>query len=300
MAPKTPVFLLKTKSTPTDAYEEIFSRHDDGFDFEPVFVPVLEHSFDDTGMTKVHHLLRSNSVSSAEGSPYGGMIFTSQRAVEAFSALVQEGNGINGTEKWPDLSAIPIYSVGPATTRALKAVPVPKDSPLHIFGEHTGYGQELAQYILKHYAEWYQDRQDLPPLLFLVGEQRRDVIPKVLGAASYKVDEVVVYRTGVMESFRSDFDQWLDKTQDRPTRWVVVFSPTGCESMLSALGILDGADKSRLRDSERKTYIATIGTTTRDHLIQEFAFSPEACAAQPSPEGVWHGITQFTKNLLKQ
>ncbi|KAK0648732.1 tetrapyrrole biosynthesis, uroporphyrinogen III synthase [Cercophora newfieldiana] len=295
MSPKTPVFLLKTKSTPGDAYEELFSRTDDGFNFEPVFVPVLEHSFDETGMTKVRGVLRSNSVSNAQGSPYGGMIFTSQRAVEAFSSLVQEG--ANGSEPWPDLSGIPIYSVGPATTRALKAVPVPSQYPLNIFGEHTGYGQELAQFILKHYAEWYKDRPMMPPLLFLVGEQRRDVIPRVLGAASFPVDEVVVYRTGVMQSFRKDFDQWLEETADRPERWAVVFSPTGCEAMLSALGVLDG---QKLRDSERKTFIATIGTTTRDHLIREFAFHPEVCAAQPSPEGVWHGITQFTKRLVKQ
>ncbi|KAK0611158.1 tetrapyrrole biosynthesis, uroporphyrinogen III synthase [Immersiella caudata] len=299
MSTKTPVFLLKTKSTPGDAYDELFSSTDDGFDFEPVFVPVLEHHFDETGMTRVRQVLRNNSVSSAQGSAYGGMIFTSQRAVEAFSALIQEGAS-NGTELWPDLGGVPIYSVGPATTRALKAVPVPSAHPLNIFGEHTGYGTDLAQFILKHYAEWYKDRSSMPPLLFLVGEQRRDVIPKVLGAASYPVDEVVVYRTGVMQSFRSDFDQWLDKTADRAARWVVVFSPTGCEAMLSALGVLGAAGVSTLRDSARKTYIATIGTTTRDHLIREFAFHPEVCAAQPSPEGVRHGITQFTKHLVKQ
>jgi len=299
MSPKTPVFLLKTKSTPGDSYEELFSRPADGFDFEPVFVPVMEHRFDDAGMARVRELLRSSSVSNAQGSSYGGLIFTSQRSVEAFSALVQEG--VHGADAWLDFSKIPVYSVGPATTRALKAVPVPSASPLNIFGEHTGNGEDLAHFILEHYAEWYPDRSPRPPLLFLVGEQRRDVIPRVLGASSIQVDEVVVYGTGVMQSFRNDFDQRLSETADRPSRWVVVFSPTGCESMLSALGMLgEASGGSKVGDSVRRTYIATIGPTTRDYLVKNFAFQPDVCAAQPSPESIWHGITQFTKELVKQ
>lgn len=87
---KTPVFLLKTKSVPGDGYEELLSTPADGLDFEPSFVPVLEHSFVEDGMAKVRAVLRNRSIGTAEGSAYGGLIFTSQRAVEAFTRLVEE------------------------------------------------------------------------------------------------------------------------------------------------------------------------------------------------------------------
>lgn len=280
MSTKTPIFLLKTKSTPADAYEEQFSAKADGFDFEPVFVPVLEHRFDDHGLSHVRQVLKDNGIGRAEGKAYGGMIFTSQRAVEAFSSLVQEGQF--------DFPDIPVYSVGPATTRALKAVRT--TTQLHVFGEDTGNGETLAPYIIEHYGEWYKDRAVKPPLLFLVGAQRSVVIPRVLKAASIYAEEVVVYNTGVMESFRTDFGHLLQKTADRPKRWVVVFSPTGCNSMLEVLGLLEG----KPRGQSPTTHIATIGPTTRDYLVNKFAFHPDVCAAQPSPEGVWNGITQFS------
>lgn len=85
------MFLLKTRSTPTDAYEELFSTPSNGFDFEPHFVPVLEHRFEDEGMAKIKSLLLAKGISREANSPYGGLVFTSQRAVEAFSHLVQGG-----------------------------------------------------------------------------------------------------------------------------------------------------------------------------------------------------------------
>ncbi|KAK3346247.1 tetrapyrrole biosynthesis, uroporphyrinogen III synthase [Lasiosphaeria hispida] len=291
MPPKTPIFLLKTRSTPGDAYEELFSTSaDDGFDFEPIFVPVLEHRFDEVGMATVRNLLRDQLIGRAWDSHYGGLVFTSQRAVEAFTALVREGRDRDG---WLDLLDIPVYSVGPATTRALRAVP--QDTPLQIFGEHTGNGADLARFIVEHYTKWYKDRPSRPPLLFLVGEQRRDIIPRVLAASSIPIDEVVVYGTGVVQSFKGDFEQLLQGTADRPLRWVVVFSPTGCDSMLSALDLLDeNTDRAKPMLPGRRTYIATIGPTTRDYLVKKFAYTPNVCSEQPTPEGVRKGIARYS------
>jgi len=61
----------------------------------------------------------------------------------------------------------------------------------------------------------------LPPLLFLVGEQRRDIIPKTLTSPSLppdrliQVDELVVYETGVMESFPTDLDRAIQNIQSQ-------------------------------------------------------------------------------------
>lgn len=93
MSQKTPVLLLKTKSVPGDAYEELFSAPPDGVSYEPSFVPVLKHQFGNDGMAKVRSVLQSRAISTEEGSAYGGLIFTSQRAVEAFTKLVEERRG---------------------------------------------------------------------------------------------------------------------------------------------------------------------------------------------------------------
>jgi uroporphyrinogen-III synthase len=87
------VLLLKTKSTPNDGYEEQFSAVKEGHSFEPVFVPVLEHQLLEEGLSVVRGLLQKKKISRDVDAKYGGLIFTSQRAVEAFAKLVAEGKG---------------------------------------------------------------------------------------------------------------------------------------------------------------------------------------------------------------
>lgn len=92
MTPSIPVLLLKTKSSPGDAYEDLFSASQhDGLSFAPEFVPVLQHTFLDAGMKQVEALLRDRRIGTGPQAEYGGLIFTSQRAVEAFVKLVQDG-----------------------------------------------------------------------------------------------------------------------------------------------------------------------------------------------------------------
>lgn len=91
-----PLFLLKTKSTPHDGYQERFSAVNGGLQFVPTFVPVLEHQLLEEGMSIARELLQEKKIASGKGGgiEYGGMIFTSQRAVEAFTKLVEEGKGM--------------------------------------------------------------------------------------------------------------------------------------------------------------------------------------------------------------
>jgi uroporphyrinogen-III synthase len=191
------------------------------------------------------------------------------------------------------LAKVPFYVVGPATFRSLSSVTgIP---PTQILGAHTGSGEALAQFILTHYATLYPD-EEKPPLLFLVGEQRRDVIPKTLGANGIAVEELVVYETGITESFEENFKAVLSKTEltafDGP-RWAVVFSPAGCEAMLRSLHLLDPEERAQQMAGRRRTLVATIGPTTRDFLRDKFGFDPDVCAASPSAEGLGDGIAQF-------
>lgn len=307
-----PVLLLKTQSTPNDSYCEKLTaaRLPNGRRLTPVFVPVMLHKFDDDGIDMLRSLLRHQKISGRPDASFGGMIFTSQRAVEAFAHVVNTERTIQPPD-WPHLQDIPIYSVGPATSRALRAVS--QHTTLQVFGEHTGTGAALAHYMLDHYGGWYHDRPTKPSLLFLVGEQRRDIIPKTLMDPSLAADrrimvtEKVIYGTGIMESFPEDFDRELTaaavisrKASSLPSRWVVVFSPTGCDSMLRGLGMLDNVGKVVPGRRDDRTLIATIGPTTRDFLIDTFGFYPDVCAAKPSPDGVLAGIVDFETRIASK
>lgn len=79
-----PVLLLKTKSIPNDSYQDHFSTPESPFN--PSFVPVLEHQPNDANLQNIKTLLRERRLSVR----YGGMIFTSQRAVEGFARIVGE------------------------------------------------------------------------------------------------------------------------------------------------------------------------------------------------------------------
>jgi len=83
-------------------------------------------------------------------------------------------------------------------------------------------------------------------LLFLVGEVRRDVIPRVLGGAGewrrIQVEEVEVYKTVVRDDFEGVFRRRIEQLnrESHETIVVVVFSPSGCEAMLRVIGWGDG------------------------------------------------------------
>ncbi|KIW28184.1 uncharacterized protein PV07_07866 [Cladophialophora immunda] len=427
--PTIPVLLLKTRSQPHDAYEEYFAASCSATIittttaqstdpphpvFVPEFVPVLDHRANTENLGVLEELLKRGRLSER----YGGMIFTSQRAVEAWADVVkrvergaerrqpggeddEQQGGVSASR--PDLGlgvtrtsntttdhdvdgtsppaagplldddfAFPLYTVGPATSRALNtlvaesAALAPSSSPFSrlrpaVLGAHTGTGDKLAQYILTHYnglharrLYTFYDAPRLPftpvmgptpgqrmgrddarlrkkPLLFLVGEQRRDVIPKTLADREGRlapeeripVDELEVYTTVVMESFQDDFRRRIATAAAAPASSkeegganglvvvVVVFSPQGCEAMLRSLDYIDQGraltDRARNRWADRvedhdatatpaqRYVIVTIGPTTRDHLRDKYGFDPDVCAARPSPEGVGTGLMEFLR-----
>jgi uroporphyrinogen-III synthase len=284
---RIPILLLKTKSSPHDVYEEYFSAFQDG-SFDPVFVPVLEHRFKEDSLRQVREYVTSGGL--AGGSKYGAMIFTSQRAVEAFTKVVED---IRSTAAGPldDLlpATTPLYVVGPATARGLRSLKL----QCPILGEECGNGEALASFILDHYYTTHKEAPK-PPILFLVGDKRRDIIPKSLESNSLpperrsKVDELVIYETGYMQSFKPEFSSiWEQNCKcGVEKQWVVVFSPTGCQEMLESLDMLDDNGRAKPVLDRQGILIATIGPTTRDYLETRFGFTSDVCAKQPSPEGI--------------
>lgn len=305
---KCPVLLLKTKSIPTDHYEELLSSAGSGY--SPSFLPVLEHHFKEDVVSWLKQTVidggfarraNGNSPEKTHVSGFGGLIFTSQRAVEAFASVVDSIGRENISQLLPD--SLPLYVVGPATARGLRSIGL--NCP--VLGEETGNGGALAKFMLQHYNGLPQS-QTAPfgtklPLLFLVGEVRRDIIPKTLQSADLElrieVDERIVYETGEMESFHLDFSKTLAENAQAGVihQWVAVFSPQGCRAMLRCLGWLDestGRYDPELEKSQRRvTNIATIGPTTRDYLIEEFGFTPHVSADKPSAQGLIDAIRSY-------
>ncbi|KAK4548765.1 hypothetical protein LTR36_008538 [Oleoguttula mirabilis] len=312
-----PVYLLKTKSSPSDTYEEYFDTLDHGNGtYNPIFVPVLEHRFRDDALRTLRRSAERFAFAGGSeaneaklrkathnpGKKYAGIIFTSQRAVDAFGSVVAKVDPTKFEALFD--KDMPLYVVGPATARGVKALGL----PCPVIGEETGNGETLAQFILEHRESLSRDITHLDsralPLLFLVGEQRRDIIPRSLQsedlppAQRVPVTEVIVYETGEMAMFEEDFADLLTHAKSTGVReqWVVVFSPQGCEAMLSALGWLDertgnySPARREAVSSTVATRVATIGPTTRDYLMQEYAYDPDVCAEKPSPEGLGAGI----------
>lgn len=105
--PPIPILLLKTKSSPHDGYDDYFSANN----YVPSFIPVLEHRFHAENLARVRDLFAAGAfepnaetadttetakadtslADTVSGRRYGGMIFTSQRAVEAFGSMLEGG-----------------------------------------------------------------------------------------------------------------------------------------------------------------------------------------------------------------
>jgi uroporphyrinogen-III synthase len=236
----------------------------------------------------------------------------------------------------------PLYVVGPATSHTLSTLlshsPLLTSLPCQIHGASTGNGESLARFILKHYNHLHYhayfslyeaprlpfvpligNRSEQYPrlesgdqrlrkkgLLFLVGETRRDVIPRVLGedglgeSERVGVEEVEVYRTGVMGGFEGVFREEVDRLvgEGHERIVVVVFSPSGCEAMLRVIGWRGGGGGEDSATTERnrgRFVVATIGPTTRDYLRENFGFEADVTARTPSPEGIWEAVLNFLK-----
>lgn len=305
--PPIPLLLLKTPTSTIDAYTIYFTSpqahlefYSPAYTYQTVYVPVLEHTHNHAALSP---LLHSSSLTLF---PYGGLIFTSARAVEAFAAaLACSDHPITDLKTW----TLPLYVCGPATADALRNNVLPSLRNCEVLGEDAGTGEALAPLIVKNYSARKSVGLDVDrethgkPLLFLAGKKHRDIIPRMLLAEGLRVDEMVVYSTVERAGFRSELEQRLKETegmtQASGTRWIVIFSPAAGEAILRALRWLDertGRVKEAWDGEGRKTFVASIGPTTKEYMRKEFEFEVDVCAEKPSAEGVRKGIERFMRS----
>ncbi|KAL8869566.1 MAG: hypothetical protein Q9174_004176 [Haloplaca sp. 1 TL-2023] len=316
-----PIIFLKNPSN-GHAEEDAYTKHFGTIDqapktsYKPLYVPVLEHTFDLNELRKVlsPHQFFWSWEGRAQVKLFGAIIFTSQRAVEAFA----KASDLNiskwerqGLEQNASKLEVPFYAVGPATAQSLEKVRKEFYPRCWIRGgEDAGTGEKLADLIIAEYEEVcekrkgnaiYSDRS----LLFLTGAKHRDIIPVKIGAAPWQekvhVEEMIVYSTKESMSFASEIASTLESTADAAVRWIVVFSPTAGEGLLRALGWLrSGSNVVHSADHpcwvKRTTFVASIGPTTRDYMKTTFGFDVDVCAEKPSPEGVKEGVEYFMRS----
>jgi uroporphyrinogen-III synthase len=275
------VWLLKTQ-TNNDPYLKILT--DAGFSV--IFVPLLEFQW--TNQLRLQNILLNGS------SRYSGIIATSPRTMDALATAIESLRTESKMTLWTTnetidtvlakWASLPLFAVGEKTA---------EKSPISFQSKFVGSGgaAQLAQQIVA----WFQSSLNkskiplnaengniqeygvgqLKPLLFLCGNLRRDDLPAILHSHGVPMEEITVYET----KFTTDGKQQQQQQPD----WIVFFSPSGVNSMLTKF--------EPSHDIWKRARKAAIGQTTKAaiEMIPELG-KVDAVAPKPSPQDLLQAI----------
>lgn len=281
------VFLLKNRTVPRDPYHDQF----EDASYEPVFLPLLQHEFVAHDELKVYLESSEFLINAA------ALIITSQRAIEAVNEHLEDLE----PKALQKLLNKPVYTVGPATAKALSEAGY-KDIR---GGRDAGNGAVLAEIILK---ELVNDKDQMggpeSSLIFFTGKTRRDIIPKRLTQAGVRLQERVVYETFALDDIDVRVKQHLVKTLSSEDQravaesgavpiaddkhYLVFFSPAEADGVVEAL----------LSMKDRNCYLAAIGPTTEDYL-EKNGLPPDVVAEKPDAVHLVKGILNHRDSLRK-
>ncbi|KAI9323578.1 tetrapyrrole biosynthesis, uroporphyrinogen III synthase [Dichotomocladium elegans] len=236
------VILFRAEATDCpDEYRTLFTQQG----YTIAFIPVLSFAYE-----SIDYLI------SLLASPpcHGGIIFTSQHAVEAWSLALERTNRLAIHPLWHTRT---LYIVGSKTAEKLKSLGFFHDDPNWRVASRAA---ELAHIILSQTPR-------PASLLFFAGDKRRDELPTKMTSAGIEIEEIRVYRTCEHPDLR-------EKLQSLPnTGWLVLFSPSGVDYIL------------RHRPFPSGTRLAAIGPTTADHLERN-RYVVDAVASAPRANSV--------------
>ncbi|XP_062491223.1 uroporphyrinogen-III synthase isoform X1 [Pezoporus occidentalis] len=229
--------------------------------FEATLIPVL--SFEFISLESLFEKLSHPEC-------YGGLIFTSPRALEAIKICLKEKNKNEAwskslKQKW---DTKPVYVVGKATASLVEEIGLTPQ------GEKSGNAEKLAEYICS------REKSSSSALLFPCGALKREVLPTVLREKGITLESLTVYQTTqhahLQESLSSYFSQ-----QGIPAS-IVFFSPSGVRFCLQHIQKLLGDYINHIK-------FAAIGPTTAEAM--EAAGIPVSCTAEsPTPQDLATGI----------
>ncbi|NWX42892.1 HEM4 synthase, partial [Steatornis caripensis] len=231
------------------------------YGFEATLIPVL--SFEFISLESLFEKLSHPEC-------YGGLVFTSPRALEAIKICLEENSKNEAWSKslkqrW---NTKPAYVVGKVTASLVEEIGLMPQ------GEKSGNAEKLAEYICS------REEPNSSALLFPCGALKREVLPTVLREKGVPLESLTVYQTtqhtDLQESLSSYFSQ-----QGIPAS-IVFFSPSGVRFCLQHIRNLSG-------DSVNHIKFAAIGPTTAEAM--EAAGIPVSCTAEsPTPQDLAAGI----------
>lgn len=150
-------------------------------------------------------------------SRFSGLLLTSPRSAIAVTRTVEALDADEEEDVLLKLRALPVFSVGAATSREL----VPLD--IKCLGGDSGSAEALAEYLHSTEGALPPDCKS-KPMLFLCGEKRREVLPDSFRARGLLLKELIVYETCAVDK--------LAVPEDCGTpAWVVFFSPSGLKAV---------------------------------------------------------------------
>ncbi|XP_059517729.1 uroporphyrinogen-III synthase isoform X5 [Myotis daubentonii] len=216
---------------------------------------------------------------------YGGLIFTSPRAVEAVELSLEQDGKSEGEGRIPPVgdtgfqksvwkkslretwNTKPVYVVGNATASLVKKL------GLEAEGESSGNAEKLA--------EWICSREPPAlPLLFPCGALKGEVLPQMLKDKGIPMESIIVYRKIPHPGIQVTLDSYYSK-QGIPAS-IAFFSPSGLTYSLKHIRELSGSSIEQIK-------FAAIGPTTARALAAQGL--PVSCTAEsPTPQALAAGI----------
>ncbi|XP_029885724.1 uroporphyrinogen-III synthase isoform X1 [Aquila chrysaetos chrysaetos] len=231
------------------------------YGFEATLIPVLSFEFVslETLFEKLSH-----------PECYGGLVFTSPRALEAIKLCLKENSKNEAWSKslkqrW---NTKPAYVVGKATASLVEEIGlIPQ-------GEKSGNAEKLAEYICS------REKPNSSALLFPCGALKREVLPTVLREKGIPLESLTVYQTTQHADLQGSLSSYFSQ-QGFPAS-IVFFSPSGVKFCLQHIQKLSG-------DLINHIKFAAIGPTTAEAM--EAAGIPVSCTAEsPTPQDLAAGI----------
>ncbi|XP_006938327.2 uroporphyrinogen-III synthase isoform X2 [Felis catus] len=253
------VLLLKDPKE-DDCGQDPYIRELGLYGLEATLIPVL--SFEFLSLSSF-----SEKLSHPEG--YGGLIFTSPRAVEAVELCLEKDNKTEVwkhslKEKW---NAKSVYVVGSATSSLVNKIGLDTE------GESCGNAEKLAEYICSR-------ESPALPLLFPCGTVKGEILPKMLKDKGIPMESIIVYQKvphpGIQVNLHSYYSQ-----QGIPAS-ITFFSPSGLTHSLKHIQELSGDNIGRIK-------FAAIGPSTARALAAQGL--PVSCTAEsPTPPALAKGL----------
>lgn len=226
------------------------------YGLEAILIPVLSFEF---------LSLSSFAEKLSHPEDYGGLIFTSPRAVKAVELCLEKDNKTEGwekslKEKWNTKS---VYVVGKATASLVNKI------GLDFKGENCGNAEKLAEYICSR-------ESPALPLLFPCGTLKREALLNMLKDKGVPMENITVYQTIPHPGIQGNLHSYYSK-QGIPA-CVTFFSPSGLRYSLRHIQELSG-------DSIDQIKLAAIGPTTARALAAK-GLHVSCTAESPTPRSL--------------